>query len=338
MLGRRVLIFFLIILLLSCLAQNQKEITKEKKVKKEENKTIKIEPNETKPSITLIKVSEFKAKEYISGIASINNYTAITSWDDHVYLLKDNTLQWKFKTKGSANAVAISKNYIVATSYLIPNGVLYLLDYKGNVMWNKTMPELCSGLDINEDGNMIVVGCRDGNVYAYSLEGEPLWKFSVAKSAWGVWDVVIKDNKIAIASDDAFVYLLNKEGEMLWKASQGRKSYLYAVDLFNDSIAVASQDKMLYYYQNQKLKWKFMTNFSNSDVAFSQDGSYIALTSLDKNLYILNKKGKLLQKIYLGDEATAVAFSEERVIVGLKNGGVIFFAPKVTKMRSRKND
>ncbi|RLG56666.1 MAG: hypothetical protein DRN95_06510, partial [Candidatus Hydrothermarchaeota archaeon] len=209
MLGRRVLIVFLIILLLSCLAQNQKEITKEKKVKKEENKTIKIESNETKPSITLIKVSEFKAKEYISGIASINNYTAIASWDDHVYLLKDDTLQWKFKTKGSANAVAISKNYIVATSYLIPNGVLYLLDYKGNVMWNKTMPELCSGLDINEDGNMLVVGCRDGNVYAYSLGGELLWKFSVAKSAWGVWDVVIKDNKIAVASDDTFVYLLN---------------------------------------------------------------------------------------------------------------------------------
>jgi len=193
------------------------------------------------------------------------------------------------------------------------------------------MPELCSALDIDEEDAMLIIGCRDGNVYAYSLEGELLWKFSVSKSAWGVWDLVIKDNKIAVASDDTFVYLLNKEGEMLWKASQGRKSYLYAVDLFNNSIAVASQDKMLYYYQNQKLKWKFMTGFSNSDVAFSKDGNYIALTSLDKNLYILNKKGKLLQKVYLGEEVTAVTFSKERVIVGLKNGKVIFLSPLTTK-------
>lgn len=331
MLGRRIFIVLVVVFLLSCLAQNHqmKEITKEKKVKKEVNKTL---GNETKQEkINLIKTSEFKAKEYISGIASMNNYTAIASWDDYVYLLKDNTLQWKFKTRGSANAVAISKNYIVATSYLIPKGMLYLLDFEGNVVWNKTLPELCSALDIDEGENMLLVGCRDSNVYAYNLEGELIWKFSVAKSAWGVWDVVIKDNKIAVASDDTFVYLLNKEGNMLWKASQGRKSYLYAVDLFNDSIAVASQDKMLYCYQNQKLKWKFKTGFSNSDVAFSGDGNYIALASLDKNLYILNKKGELLQKIYLGEEVTAVAFSEEKVIAGLKNGKVIFLSPLATK-------
>ncbi|RLF56871.1 MAG: hypothetical protein DRN25_07365 [Thermoplasmata archaeon] len=293
----------------------------ENATKKEE-----IEKNKSVKNYSTIEVEELSsltAKDSISSISGDGEYIAIGSWDDNIYLLKETEVLWRYRTRGSVYGVALCNGKVVATSFIINGGKLYLLFINGTPYLEKDIPDLCSGVSCL--GDLILIGCRDGNLYAYNSHGDLVWKFETKKSAWGIWDVETHNGTIALACDDTYVYTLNASGDLIWKASAGRKSYLYGVDVYNSGIAVASQDGFVYFYRGGSLLWKFKTGFSNSAVKFSPDGEYIAVGSWDKNLYILNREGKLMKKVNVGSEINDIVFGEDMIILGLKSGEVKFF-------------
>lgn len=246
---------------------------------------------------------------YGVGVASKAEHIVVGSWDGYVYLLnRSGNLIWKFEMKGGVGDVAVSKEHVAATSYLVQEGTLYLFSTTGEVLWNKTFPNHLKGVDVGSWG--VAVGSGDGGVYMFHANGTGAWEYRTEKSAWGVWDVALSKEHIFAGGDDGNLYLLSADGKLIWKKNLGRESYVYGVAISEDgeySIAV-SQDKNVYFFKNGELLWKRGTGFSNYGAAISK---YAAAGSWDGHLYLFDRGGNLLWKGSIGSNVNRVAFSPE---------------------------
>lgn len=246
---------------------------------------------------------------YSVGVSSNADYVAIGSWDGYVYLLnRSGQLFWKFKMKGSTEDVAISENYVAATSYLIREGTLYLFSISGELLWSKTFSSHLKGVDVGAQG--VLVGSGDGSIYLFYRNGTKAWEYKTENSAWGVWDVAFSKGSVVAGGDDASLYLLGMDGKLIWKKNLSRESHIYGVAISEDGeySAAVSEDKNVYFFKNGELLWKRGTGFSNYGVAISK---YIAAGSWDGYFYLFDRSGNLLWKYNIGSYVNRVAFSPE---------------------------
>ena len=291
-------------------------------------------PGENAPELNISPLWNFATGEPVYGVDAGKHYVAAAGYDNNIYLFNmSGTLLWKFKTRGNGEAVALSEGekYLVAASYLIPEARIYLFrlaDGNATLIWEKKLQSLVKGVAISEEANLVVIAARDGNAYAYTLEGEPRWTFKTRKSAWGVWDVAMEGKHVALAADDTYLYLLDTGGKLLWKRGGGKGSYLYGCGLSSKLVAGAAQDKTLYVYTTDgKPLWKFRSGFSNYDVAIDDNHRLIALTSWDKRLYIFSYSGEKIAQLEFEQEPTGVDFSSDgaTVAIGNRDGKLYLF-------------
>ena len=284
-------------------------------------------------AVSLNLLWNFSTGEPVYGVDVGSRYVAVASYDNRVYLLTTNgSVVWSFKTRGNAEAVALSEeeNYLLATSYLIPEARIYLFrigDDNVSLLWERSYGNLVKGCDVSEELGMAVIATGDGTARAYSLTGAPLWSFRIQQSAWGVWDVEIACGRVALAGDDTYLYLLNSDGALIWKRSRGRRSYLYGCGLSCNLAAAASQDRGLYVYdKGGRLLWTYTTGDSNHDVAISTSQELIALSSWDGKVRIFSSKGKLMAALSFHEKPTRVAFSRDgRLLAVATRGGVYVY-------------
>lgn len=276
----------------------------------------------------------FSTPEPVYGIAAGKHYIAVASYENMIYLLNmTGAPVWSFQTHGNAEAVALSEdeNYLLATSYLVPEARIYLFRLTGenvSLIWEKILKNIVKGAAISEESNLAILAAGDGRAYAYTLKGEPRWTFEIQKSAWGVWDVALQDGHIALAGDDTYLYLLDTSGRLLWKRGGRKGSYLYGCALSQELVAGVAQDRTLYVYDIRgRPLWTFKTGFSNHGVDISPDSELIAISSWDKKVYILNRSGDVLAKIVFEQEPTDVDFTPDGrlLAVGSRDGKVYVF-------------
>ncbi|WP_456475064.1 WD40 repeat domain-containing protein [Candidatus Pyrohabitans sp.] len=296
--------------------------------------SIPLDQGESTPEFKISPLWSFATGEPVYGVDAGKHYVAAASYDNTVYLLNmSGNLLWKFKTQGNAEAVALSEgeNYLVAASYLIPEARIYLFrlaNGDATLIWEKKLQSGVKGVAISEDADLVVIAARDGNAYAYSLEGKPRWTFKTQKSAWGVWDVAIEGKYVALAADDTYLYFLDTGGKLLWKRGGGKGGYLYGCALSSKLVAGAAQDKTLYVYSTDgRLMWKFRSGFSNYDVAIDDNLRLIALSSWDKKVYLLSYSGEKIAQLDFEQEPTGVDFSSDgaTVAIGNRDGKLYLF-------------
>lgn len=255
---------------------------------------------------------------YGVGVSSNGEYVAAGSSDNRVYLLnKTGDLLWNYRTKGGVRDVAITPDAgaIVAVSFLIPDGHLYLLDKKGNITWERNVIKLM-GVDITSDRALIAGASDDGNIYTFNGLGDDQGKYKTGESAWGVWDVAFSaDGRyIAAGADDKNVYLLDTIRNVLWKKNPSKKSYIYGVGISGNGeyVAAAAQNRHIYVFDKSgNLLWSYQTGSSNYGVAISEDGRYVALGSWDKTIYVFDIRGNIAWQMKLGGYVNRVAFSPD---------------------------
>ncbi|MBI4163966.1 MAG: PQQ-binding-like beta-propeller repeat protein [Candidatus Aenigmarchaeota archaeon] len=237
------------------------------------------------------------------------------------------------------------------------DGFLYCLDFQGREVWKFQAGDKIAAQP-SVDENSIYVGSKDGYLYCISKNGELVWKFdakepigsvvtldkdtvyvpcysnilySLTKKGEVVWSyncknvpsapTLYKDN-LYFSCFNSYLYALTKKGEFLWKynlgtpVSQGRGP---AVD--DDIIYVGDFDgKISAINTKGELVWKFQTD----DMIFSKglvEGDIVYFTSLDSNIYAIDKKkGSLIWKAQIGGPiAMGVGVSQNSIIAGTWN-------------------
>tara|TARA_B100000315_G_scaffold260600_1_gene323344 strand:+ start:2186 stop:3193 length:1008 start_codon:yes stop_codon:yes gene_type:complete len=251
----------------------------------------------------------------IYGVALSENaeYSILGSWDGSVYCLnKKGDFIWKFKANGKIQDVAMSPNNvsIAVLSYTFDKITLYNLDINGQELWNLSLKGFSRGVDITDD-NHIAIASNTGEIFLLN-EKEVIWTYLLEKSAWCAWDVVFANNTIIVGDDNGIIYKLSMGGEVLWKEKLGPRDYIYGVSANRNGslIAASTEDKNIYLFNDGNLKWKRETEFSNYGVAISPKNDLVAVGSWDKNLYIFDIQGNLLWKYFVADNVNRVVFSK----------------------------
>ncbi len=186
---------------------------------------------------------------------------------------------WKFKTDGIVRSTPAVENADVYFGDV--DGVLYKIDFNsGKEIWRfKTTGNGLKNEDFGFDRraiisspvitqNKILVGCRDGFLYAVNKEtGKEDWRMDHHVS-WVISTVAVKDSIVVTGtSDGRFVQAVNlNTGNEIWKFKT--VSIVWSSPLiFNNDVYIGSQEGILYCLNLHN--GKKITSFQASGKTFS---------------------------------------------------------------------
>lgn len=236
------------------------------------------------------------------------------SGDGNLYVLDQHTgrLQWKYRTQGQIRATALVHQ---GTVYQPSNdGLVYVLDAgTGSLQWTFAT----DGHSLNPDdysydrksiytqpilvGNTLVIGSRDGNVYAIDVVTRSLkWQRSFG-SAWAMTTAVDESTVyVGWSSNNLFSAIDLTSGEPKWQFYTG--SHNYTTALVNDnSVYFGSADGKL--YEVDKSSGTEMRQYSIGQAIFSSpvyddDTQTIFIGSDDGNLYAMVEGEEVFKAVY----------------------------------------
>ncbi|MBA7512395.1 hypothetical protein ES705_04400 [subsurface metagenome] len=235
------------------------------------------------------------------AISANGTHIAAVSHDMNLYFFNkmSNVPVWVSSGNGG-NHVAMSTDgtYIVAS---IGTRVYFFERTSASWLWQYRAPEVISSVDISSDGEFIVAGCQDDNIYLFNRSGQSL----PDATPFRVYSTNCLVLEVSISSDGNYIAATN------WDVSEGTSNvYLYeksnsspiwTYNLFNDN-----------YIPKKCLK-------------ISSDGNYVLAGTHEKTLLLFNKTSSIPIWDYTHDGAwwEAVDISYDGSIFVGSNGGII---------------
>jgi outer membrane protein assembly factor BamB len=243
---------------------------------------------------------------------------------------------WTFPSGGGQGIEGAYKTPVVRENLIYVSaidGYLYALEkttgtisergWRRSVGDNQDPKSLVAGPALDPEGNVVVIGSEDGNLYAYDAKtGNVLWSFKTMDKIWST--SVIRDGLVFFGSHDQNVYALSlKDGQERWRFATGGAIVARPL-LVNDTLVVGSFDKNLYginIITGEKL-WQIEGSNWFFTGAVARDGIIYA-PSMDGNLYALNEYGNLLWKYQIGSPIVSTpTFVPRGIVVAGKDGRI----------------
>jgi outer membrane protein assembly factor BamB len=154
---------------------------------------------------------KFEAKDGIEGTPAIVNgtvYVGAMFKDENLYALDlaTGTEKWRYKAGGIKAPVSVHAGKVYAGNI---DGVLHCVDAAtGKRIWKFEAPaEITSGA--NFDGDRVLFGCADQNLYCLSGKGEKLWKFEVGGGGPVLASPAIINYRTFVAGCDSTLHILD---------------------------------------------------------------------------------------------------------------------------------
>jgi outer membrane protein assembly factor BamB len=209
---------------------------------------------------------KFKTNDEVIAAPNIHKGKLfIGSFDKNLYCLDANTgrLIWKFATQGeilNITPILINDGVVYFSSF--DNNIYAVEEQTGKLIWKFTTGTYGnSGNPVIHRG-MLFHASRDGNLYALTLDGRLIWKFTNKEH---LSTPVFFEDKIFTGSEDFNLYCISLQGKKLW--SFKTESIVFQKPVVHDGKVLApSWDCNLYAIniETHDLAWKFRAEGSPS--------------------------------------------------------------------------
>jgi eukaryotic-like serine/threonine-protein kinase len=168
----------------------------------------------------------------IVGAPAVDNrwlYVALTRNEENLiaYDLQNGIIRWRLKIGDIESSPLLIENRIYVSTL---NGKVICVEKEtGAVVWTYEVPQRNQPKSIRSspasDGNIVVFGCDDGNVYAIGIKtGTLLWQASTGGSITA--SPSIEHGKVFINSLDGTLYSFDAHtGKQIWKRQLGSRIY-----------------------------------------------------------------------------------------------------------------
>jgi WD40 repeat protein len=153
------------------------------------------------------------------------------------------------------------------------NGLAYYSKDDANAIWTHDPGSTVLSINVSDDGQFVVAGCEDGNVYGFSgfKSGAgripPSWTFSAGADVVST-DISGDGQFVAVGASGLALYLLDDEGSELW----------------NDPVPISESG----------------FDSRTKSVAISSDGNYITAGGNDGMFYLFDASGSKLWEVAVG--------------------------------------
>ncbi len=199
-----------------------------------------------------------------SPVVAAEGMVYVGTVQGQVLALNDNgssvSLQWTFPSieedfiDGVYNSPVVGPDLVYVAAL---NGILYALTKDGGkdqgIGWSRVVGNeseraaLVGGPVLSPDGQIVLVGSEDGNLYAYDAKtGTPRNGFPF-QTGGKIWSTpAVKDGVVYFGSRDKNIYAVDlRSGEEKWRWETGGAVVAQPL-LFKDLVVIGSFDKSLY--------------------------------------------------------------------------------------------
>jgi hypothetical protein len=235
---------------------------------------------------------------------------------------KSGKLLWTFNTDRRPASTSISSDgsLVAAGGYQLSkgagksyvNGSLYLLDKKGDLVWNYTTgAEPVWSAILSSDGSYLAASTSTNLLYFDARQGRLLWNYSAAPEEGSLLGISMSpDGRYVSAgatisgprypSNGWKEYFFSSNGTLLWNYTSFDESSSGLSIVSSDSryaattASVSGYNGYAYFFDNSgKLLWKKQISSPMLSADISSDGSLLA-TSTNWGLLLMDRQGKLL--------------------------------------------
>ena len=205
---------------------------------------------------------------------------------------------WRYTIEGYALDIDISAGaelIVIAGVVGENNGIVYLFDKSGRLLWKYTNPEPFSSVAISDDGNFIVAGSDDNQTYFFDRRGLLLWRYAADKKIRCV-EISEDGSTLVAGSDDNNVYFFDNSRRIkrfAWKYRFDNAASAVAMSKRGNYILAGSDDHGIYALDSDgQLMWRHAAKGAITSVSVSKFADYLVAGSQDGNLYCFNIGGK----------------------------------------------
>ncbi|MBN2330865.1 MAG: PQQ-binding-like beta-propeller repeat protein [Candidatus Aenigmarchaeota archaeon] len=203
----------------------------------------------------------------ISEPTIVGNKLIMGSYDHNLYCLdkRSGELLWKVRTQGevhNANAIPVNEGLLYFSSF---DNFLRAVDLEtGDIVWRLKVGQYGSCVAPVIHKGVIYQACRDGILYAVSMDGRLLWKY-VTKDNVGVPNIV--DDRIYLGSCDFTIHCIDLRGRKLWNFKTNGYVW-WRPALIGSKLIFGSWDCFVYCIDinERQAVWKFRTSGGPSPV------------------------------------------------------------------------
>jgi WD40 repeat protein len=246
---------------------------------------------------------------------------------------------WRYTIEGYALDMDISSGaelIVIAGVVGENNGIIYLFDKSGRLLWKYANPEPFSTVAITDDGNFIVAGSDDNQTYFFDRRGLLLWRYAADKKIRCV-EVSEDGSTLVAGSDDNNVYFFDNSRRIkrfAWKYRFDNAVSAVAMSKKGNYILAGSDDHGIYAIDSDgQLMWHHTAKGAITSVSVSKFADYLVAGSQDGNVYCFNIGGKETWTLPTGGSVldvevdlkgtTVVAYSQDGHIYCLDERGAL---------------
>jgi tetratricopeptide (TPR) repeat protein len=252
---------------------------------------------------------------------------------------------WRYTIEGYALDMDISMGAeLIVIGGVIGenNGIIYLFDKSGRLLWKYANPEPFSSVAISDDGNFIVAGSDDNQTYFFDRRGLLLWRYSADKKIRCV-EVSEDGNMLVTGSDDNNVYFFDNSRRIkrfAWKYRFDNSASTVAMSKKGNYILAGSDDHGIYALDSDgQLMWKHTAKGAITSTSVSKFADYLVAGSQDGSIYCFNIGGKATWTLPTGGSVqdvavdlrgtTIVAYSQDGILYCLDERGTLLWKLEV---------
>ena len=175
--------------------------------------------------------------------------------------------------------------------------------------WNYTTGEGVRSAAISADGEYIVAGSDDENVYLFKKDSStPLWSYSTGNTVRSV--AISADGEYIAAGSNEYVHLFDKDSSTpLWSYSTESDAQSISISADGEYIAFSTGDSKVYLFDKDSDDplWIYTIEGSSAySVAISADGEYIVSGSWDGEIDLFHRSSSTPQWNYTAEDEHVV--------------------------------
>ena len=185
------------------------------------------------------------------------------------------------------------------------------------------------------DNDEIIIATSEATIMRFSRDGSLIWNY---KTQWNIQTVTISGmGEIIVAGAMTSLYCLNNRRDLLWKQTGKNVAEVIDVSRSKDYMIIGTRDGILSSYNVMgDLIWQYRTGSVKATAKkvvtkgvtaarVNGTGQYIAVGSVNKNLYFLSREQELLYKFEATDEISEIIMSEVGSSMAFAAGSTVYF-------------
>jgi WD40 repeat protein len=175
------------------------------------------------------------------------------------------------------------------------DGTLRAFDRSGNIAWSKAYQKSVTTVCVSGSGALALAGTADNRAYMFGKDGTLRWEFIAGSPIVHVYTSYDGENNYVLETTNNKLHLLSDRGGELAENAYSQRITDISITEDGRYLAIGFANSFVYYAErNFQQIWRQTVPGPVERIKISGDGSLVFVSTADRGVYVLNKKGQIL--------------------------------------------